>query len=82
MTGWVVPNVGAFPLGVRDTTVQRYLRVNTPVDTLTDSLIVTGVVTDASNNADTVRVRVEKSKKSFGEASPSPVVIWPTSQPS
>ena len=53
-----VPNAGAFPLGVRDTTVQRYLRVNTPIDTLTDSLLVTGVVTDASNNADTVRVRV------------------------
>jgi len=54
-----VPSTGVFRTGLRDTTVQRYVRVVTPIDTLTDSLFVTGVLLDASNNADTVRVGVK-----------------------
>ncbi|MEO8564152.1 MAG: hypothetical protein ABI601_18880 [bacterium] len=49
-----IPSTGSFRVGLRDTTVQRYIRVLQPVDTLTDSLFVTGILVDASNNADTV----------------------------
>ncbi len=48
----------AFANGTRDTIVQRYLKVQAPVDTLLDSLVVYGIVTDASGNADTARVTV------------------------
>lgn len=46
-------------VGVRDTVVQRYLKVRAPVDTATDSLFVTGIVTDLSDNVDTIRVGVK-----------------------
>lgn len=49
---------GAFPTGVRDTTITRYLKVLTPIDTLTDSLIVTGITIDQANNADTARLKI------------------------
>jgi hypothetical protein len=45
-------------VSVRDTLLQRYLKVVSPVDTLTDSLLVTGVVTDQSGNTDTTRLGV------------------------
>jgi len=54
-----IPANTNFPLGVRDTVVQRYIKVFTPLDTVTDSLIVTAVLTDAANNADTVRSMVK-----------------------
>ncbi|MEP6729318.1 MAG: hypothetical protein ABJE10_01705 [bacterium] len=52
------PNATGFPLGVRDTTITRYLKVATPIDTLTDSLIVVGIVSDQSANADTTRLKI------------------------
>jgi len=48
-----------FRAGLRDTLIQRYLRVQAPVDTVTDTLVVTGVVTDLANNVDTVKVKVK-----------------------
>src|SRR5215213_1696880 len=48
-----------FRPGLRDTSIQRYIRVQAPVDTVTDTLIVTGVLTDLANNADTVRIKVK-----------------------
>lgn len=47
------------PSGLRDTLIQRYLRVQAPIDTITDTLVVTGVVSDLANNVDTVRVKVK-----------------------
>ncbi|MEO8337956.1 MAG: hypothetical protein ABI664_23485, partial [bacterium] len=52
------PNATGFPPGVRDTTITRYLKVLTPIDTLTDSLIVTGITTDIANNVDTTRLKM------------------------
>jgi hypothetical protein len=54
----VAPGGTGFPKGLRDTTITRYLKVATPLDTLTDSLIVVAITTDASNNADTSRIKV------------------------
>ncbi|MFL5620104.1 MAG: hypothetical protein ACJ79A_17130 [Gemmatimonadaceae bacterium] len=48
-----------FRAGLRDTAIQRYIRVQAPVDTVTDTLVVTGVLTDLAGNADTVRVKVK-----------------------
>jgi hypothetical protein len=48
-----------FRPGLRDTSIQRYIRVQTPVDTVTDTLVVTGVLTDLAGNTDTVRVKVK-----------------------
>jgi hypothetical protein len=48
-----------FRAGLRDTLIQRYLRVQAPIDTVTDTLVVTGVLTDLANNADTIRVKVK-----------------------
>lgn len=48
-----------FRAGLRDTSVQRYLRVQAPIDTVTDTLVVTGVLTDLAGNTDTVRVKVK-----------------------
>lgn len=50
---------GTFRAGLRDTTITRYLIVQQPVDTGTDDLIVSGVLTDLAGNADTVRVKVK-----------------------
>ena len=52
----VAPQVGTFRLGLRDTTIQRYLRVQQPVDSTTDSLIVYGVLVDGAGLPDTQRV--------------------------
>jgi hypothetical protein len=52
------PAIGDYTAGVRIDTVQRYLQVVTPVDTITDSLTVMGILSDASNNVDTMLVRV------------------------
>jgi hypothetical protein len=48
-----------FPTGLRDTIIQRYLKPITPVDTLTDSLLVYGEVVDAAGNKDTTRVTIK-----------------------
>src|SRR5829696_486931 len=48
-----------FRPGLRDTSIQRYIRVQAPIDTVTDTLVVTGVLTDLANNADTVRIKVK-----------------------
>ena len=56
-----VPSTGAFAPGLRDTTVTRYLKVLTPIDTLADSLVVYGILTDAATpttHADTQRIVV------------------------
>jgi hypothetical protein len=50
--------LGSFPPGVRDTTITRFLKVATPVDTLTDTLIVTGIVGDLAGNLDTTRIKI------------------------
>ena len=59
------PQVTATPFraGLRDTLIQRYLKVPTSgtIDAVADTLIVTGVVSDASNNVDTVRVKLQMS---------------------
>ena len=51
-------STNGFPPGVRDTTITRYLTVLSPIDTITDSLIVVGIVTDQSNNVDTSRIKI------------------------
>ena len=48
-----------FRAGLRDTTVQRYIKAVTPIDTLTDSLLVIGVIADGADNRDTIRVKVK-----------------------
>jgi hypothetical protein len=52
------PASGDYPAGVRIDTVLRYMRVLTPIDTITDSLTITGILSDASGNVDTTSVRV------------------------
>ncbi|MEN3273597.1 MAG: hypothetical protein V7636_2358, partial [Actinomycetota bacterium] len=55
----VAPQSGVFKPGLRDTTISRYLKVLTPIDTLADSLIVFGILADAASPvqlADTERV--------------------------
>ena len=51
------PSSGSF-VATRDTTVTRYLKVVSPVDTLADTLIVRAIVTDASNNSTQLDVKV------------------------
>jgi len=48
-----------FRPGLRDTAIQRFIRVAAPIDTITDTLVVTGVLTDLQGNADTVRIKVK-----------------------
>jgi len=48
-----------FRAGLRDTAIQRYIRVQAPIDTVTDTLVVTGVLSDLAGNTDTVRVKVK-----------------------
>jgi hypothetical protein len=48
-----------FRPGLRDTSIQRFLRVQAPVDTVTDTLVVTGVLSDLAGNTDTVRIKVK-----------------------
>ncbi len=55
------PATGRFAPGLRDTTIKRYLKVLTPVDTLADSLVVYGILSDAATPtqlADTQKVIV------------------------
>ena len=47
------PQTGTFRPGLRDTTIQRYLKVVQPVDSTTDSLIVYGVLVDGASLVDT-----------------------------
>ena len=62
------PVVGAptasasFGTGVKDTTVSRYLKPLTPIDTTTDSLVVSAVVTDYLGAIDTARVTIKMVK--------------------
>ena len=52
-------NVNGFRVGVRDTTIRRYLKPATPVDTTLDSLVVIATASDGKlSAADTVVVRV------------------------
>ena len=53
------PSTGAFPVGVVDTIITRYLRSAVPVDSLTDSLVVIAVAVDALGGIDTARVSVK-----------------------
>lgn len=49
-----------FRSGLRDTTISRSLQVGpAPIDTGTDILTVTGILTDLAGNADTVRVKLQ-----------------------
>jgi hypothetical protein len=51
------PNGGAtFRTGLRDTTIMRWLRSVTPVDTTQDNVVFTAIVTDAAGLADTASV--------------------------
>ncbi len=55
------PATGSFKPGLRDTTISRYLKVVTPVDTTADSLYVVGILSDAATPAaltDTVRIAI------------------------
>lgn len=55
------PATGTFKPGLRDTTISRYLKVVTPIDTTADSLYVVGILGDAATPtslADTVRVAI------------------------
>jgi hypothetical protein len=55
------PASGTFHAGLRDTTISRYLKVLTPIDSTTDSLYVVGILTDAATPvqlADTERVAI------------------------
>jgi hypothetical protein len=47
-----------FRAGLLDTTISRYLKVATPIDTVKDSLIVVGIVTDQEGKADTARLKI------------------------
>jgi hypothetical protein len=47
-------SVGSIPAGTTDTTIRRYLKPGTPVDTAVGPMIVMVVGRDASGNADTV----------------------------
>ena len=49
----------SFGANVRDTVIQRYLQVRTPIDTLTDSLIVRAIATDVLGGVDTALVAVK-----------------------
>lgn len=59
------PAVGAptltanFAANVKDTIITRYLKVQLPADTLTDSLVVRVIATDALGGVDTARVTVK-----------------------
>ena len=55
----VTAPTATFRAGLRDTLIQRYIRVQAPIDTVTDTLVVSGVVTDLANNVDTVKVKVK-----------------------
>ena len=52
------PSSGAFRPGLKDTTITRWLRAVTPIDTTTDSLIVRALVSDATGNQGSAVVRV------------------------
>lgn len=50
----VVPPSGGFPAGLTDTTVRRYLKPATPVDTTVGPMVVMVVGRDGAGNVDTV----------------------------
>ena len=53
----VAPNTGAFRAGLRDTTIRRYMKPVTPIDSTQDSVVFTAIVRDAAGLADTATVR-------------------------
>ena len=64
----VAPQSGVFHAGLRDTTIRRYLKVLTPIDTLADSLIVFGILADAATptqlaDTETVIIRMATGPK-------------------
>lgn len=50
----LVPATGAFPAGITDTTVRRYLQPAQPVDTTVGPMVVMIVGRDAAGNVDTI----------------------------
>ncbi len=53
------PATGAFPAGVIDTIITRYLKPLLPADTLTDSLVVSAIATDYLGGVDTARIAIK-----------------------
>jgi hypothetical protein len=55
------PNPGAPPFraGLVDTTIRRYLKAATPIDSSIDSVVIFAVVRDIGGNVDSARVRVD-----------------------
>ena len=54
-----VPGGGAsFRAALTDTTIRRYLKAATPIDSTQDSVVFIAIVRDAAGNADTARVRL------------------------
>jgi hypothetical protein len=54
----IAPPTGSFRVGLRDTTIRRYIKPVSVTDTTVDSLIVIAIVKDSAGNIDTSRVRV------------------------
>jgi hypothetical protein len=55
----IAPNATGFSGTVKDTTISRYLKVATPIDSVTDSLYIRGVVTSTLGGVDTARVALK-----------------------
>jgi hypothetical protein len=51
------PVTGTFRAGLTDTTIRRYMKPVTPIDTTQDSVIFIAIVRDAAGLADTARLR-------------------------
>ena len=70
-----IPLSGSFRPGLTDTTVRRYLKPGTPLDTSVDSLIVRAYVTDSVGKQDSSSVRVRARVMLSGQNRPdSPCV--------
>lgn len=57
-TAITVPSGGSFRAGLNDTTVLRYLKPATPVDSSLDSMVVRAYATDSTGNQDSTAVTV------------------------
>jgi hypothetical protein len=62
----------SFPIGVTDTVVSRYIFATVPIDTVTDSLVVTGELTDLLGGTATARTALKVVR------GPSVIVLSPT----
>src|SRR4051812_2163645 len=56
-----VPSSGALPFrtGLQDTTLKRYLKAGTPIDSTIDSLVILAIGRDLAGNVDTARRRID-----------------------